>query len=1039
LGRDTDIAHMRAIADVGATTLASTVIATRGERLMLSRIRFSGRDELQDFHTELLGIVEIDPDERIVARVSLDLDDIDAAFVELDGRYLTGDPADHCHTWSVIAGAYAAFNRREMFPTTPDWVNIDHRRGTPLAAAGDITAAIRAFWDLTPDFSMHIEAVHRLSNFGAVITHTSFGTSQSGFDAEWRMIQLLTVEGDQVNRCELFDEADLDTALARFDELNRQPRLFENAAIRTWARLADAFNRRDVDEFLALISANGRQVDRRKGLRAIFEGPARQKAVHALFEAPPSSWQMEVEPIAIRGSRLALTRERYRDTGDANRPIVVELLSVMEVSEGDLVHDSVDFDPDDIDAAFEELDARYLAGEAAACSQTWSVILRNTEAFNRRELPAATPNFVNFDHRRAATSFAPGELTAYLGATWDLTPQVTLHIEAVHRLSSFGAVVIHAAHATSQDGFTAEWRVINLLTFEGDLMNRCELFDDADIDAAIAKFDELSRHAPRLENAAMRAYERLQACFLARDWIAIAQGLSVDHYSDDRRRVVNSGIRHGRDAEVASLQATADLGVTSLTSIPIAIRGDRLALTRTRGATSGPEAFDTELLRIVEIDADDRIVTRVVFGLDDIDAAFNELDARYLAGEAVAYVHAWSLVTQTYAAFNRRKLSPTTPGWEYLDHRLIASAPDDMTGYIRAAWDLTPDVKTSIESVHRLNDLGAVVTVPAYGTSQHEFHAEWRELHLLTFEGDLINRLELFDEADLDSALARFDELSRQPPPFGNAATRAWARQTEAFNRRNLDGFLAGYNTAEVRYEDRRQGLRDDTAGPGLTKRARALFEAPKGWRTEMEPVAIRGPRLALTRDRYRDTDSDRTITAEHLTLTEVGDDDLVYRTELFDPDDINGAIGELTARWIASGDVAHPHVIEAVCRLIETVNSHEWDAFATLSAGATYVNHRQLSSPGVETIADHMPSIRTMASLVPDYWVELAEVLTHSPIAVVGDVVLRGTSTDGLAIEIPLVMLVVVDRDRVTRLEAFDPDQRDLALARFEELNEPT
>ena len=48
----------------------------------------------------------------------------------------------------------------------------------------------------------------------------------------------------------------------------------------------------------------------------------------------------------------------------------------------------------------------------------------------------------------------------------------------------------------------------------------------------------------------------------------------------------------------------------------------------------------------------------------------------------------------------------------------------------------------------------------------------------------------------------------------------------------------------------------------------------------------------------------------------------------------------------------------------------------------------------------------------------------------------LRGTATDGLAIEIPLVMLVVVDRDRVTGFEAFDPDQRDLGLARFEELS---
>ena len=74
-------------------------------------------------------------------------------------------------------------------------------------------------WDVTPDISIYIEAVHRLSDLGAVVTHTAHGISQEGFDAEWRMIDLLTVEGDLISRCEIFDEADLDAALARFDEL----------------------------------------------------------------------------------------------------------------------------------------------------------------------------------------------------------------------------------------------------------------------------------------------------------------------------------------------------------------------------------------------------------------------------------------------------------------------------------------------------------------------------------------------------------------------------------------------------------------------------------------------------------------------------------------------------------------------------------------------------------------------------------------------------------------------------------------------------
>ena len=80
------------------------------------------------------------------------------------------------------------------------------------------------------------------------------------------------------------------------------------------------------------------------------------------------------------------------------------------------------FDPDDVDAAFAELDARYLAGEAAAHSHTWSVIAQAYAALNRHEFPATTPDWVNIDHRRGIT-FAPGDLMQYIRAAWDVTPQ----------------------------------------------------------------------------------------------------------------------------------------------------------------------------------------------------------------------------------------------------------------------------------------------------------------------------------------------------------------------------------------------------------------------------------------------------------------------------------------------------------------------------------------------------------------------------------------------------------------------------------------
>src|SRR6202000_706207 len=132
-------------------------------------------------------------------------------------------------------------------------------------------------------------------------------TSQEGLDAEWRIIDLFTVDGDLMNRCEMFDEEGLDAALARFEELNRPVRPLENDATRIWALLVEAFNQRDLEGYLALGDSGLRYEDRRRGMRDDSEGAAEQRrAVLALFGATPSSTHRAAEPIAVRGCRLAL-------------------------------------------------------------------------------------------------------------------------------------------------------------------------------------------------------------------------------------------------------------------------------------------------------------------------------------------------------------------------------------------------------------------------------------------------------------------------------------------------------------------------------------------------------------------------------------------------------------------------------------------------------------------------------------------------------------------------------------------------------------
>lgn len=148
-----------------------------------------------------------------------DVDDIDAAFEELDARYLAGEASAHAHTWSVVSGSYTAMNRNELFPTTPDWVNADRRRHAILEEGG-LNASLRSLWDLVPDIKFRVEAVHRLTDLGAVTSHVAHGVSQHGFPAEWRGVEVHTVDGDLISSCEIFDEEDLEAALTHFDELN---------------------------------------------------------------------------------------------------------------------------------------------------------------------------------------------------------------------------------------------------------------------------------------------------------------------------------------------------------------------------------------------------------------------------------------------------------------------------------------------------------------------------------------------------------------------------------------------------------------------------------------------------------------------------------------------------------------------------------------------------------------------------------------------------------------------------------------------------
>ena len=227
--------------------------------------------------------------------------------------------------------------------------------------------------------------------------------------------------------------------------------------------------------------------------------------------------------------------------------------------------------------------------------------------------------------------------------------------------------------------------MIGVFTVDGDMVNRCEVFDEAALDAAIARFEQLSRPAPRLENAAsrptralLRTSRRATGTLPLRFWPTIITATI-------------GGGSPAPESAAAGMPRSRTFGWSpisgpNITVEVIATRGDRLVLTRTRARARRQAATRSiaELLGLIETDLQGRIAAVIELDLDDFDAAIEELDARYLAGEAAAHARTWSLITGSYASINRHEQPATTTDWVNVDHRReTAMGPGDLIAYLR--------------------------------------------------------------------------------------------------------------------------------------------------------------------------------------------------------------------------------------------------------------------------------------------------------------------------------------------------------------------
>jgi ketosteroid isomerase-like protein len=365
--------------------------------------------------------------------------------------------------------------------------------------------------------------------------------------------------------------------------------------------------------------------DRRPGLQMKLEG-SDLTGHAALFGIGVR--RLTFTTIAIRGERLALSRVLVAGRVGS---FETETLQVEEVDEQGRRLARVAFEPDDYRSGFDELNKRYVEGEASEFAEVFRTITHLWDP--RLEITARValldPNVVAIDHRTASFgTLGVEQVTRYL------TEQNASIVGgwrggtiAFHRLDESGAVLQTAGVGVTADGASVEFGSILLHRVEQGRITHMEAWPDTELDAALARYDALdAERKPSLQNACTRLRERQMDAFRRRDWSAYDELLAPDVITEDRRPLFRA-VARGRAATVAAEQAIAATGVVDVATEWIAIRGERLSLAR--HVVSGSQ-YEVEFLCLAEIDDEGRGAFHVVFEMDDLDDAFDELDERFM-------------------------------------------------------------------------------------------------------------------------------------------------------------------------------------------------------------------------------------------------------------------------------------------------------------------------------------------------------------------------------------------------------------------------
>jgi hypothetical protein len=328
--------------------------------------------------------MSVNADGLVDRTVVFDHDAIDAAFTELDERYLRGEGRPHAEVWQPTAAFLDAYATRDWSTLeqtlAPGFQVVDHRQiGWPLRGRADYLATLQALAEQAREDRMWRTAMVRLSGgLGlAMIWHRGLDTHGGPFERHFAVLSV--VSSGLIIRLEIWEAEDLHRAVERFHELDRLATAapYVNRAMAVGVEVSRRLGSADPEHIAELFAPDGVMEDR-QFVHSTLRG---RDELRRLAEAMSAIDDVQPTVLATRGERLVLSHTRASGSNRGGR-FEVDYLALVEIDENDLVARNISFDPRDLDAAVAELDRRFTAGAAAKAPAPWPEIQEVVDAYN---------------------------------------------------------------------------------------------------------------------------------------------------------------------------------------------------------------------------------------------------------------------------------------------------------------------------------------------------------------------------------------------------------------------------------------------------------------------------------------------------------------------------------------------------------------------------------------------------------------------------------------------------------------------------------